>query len=310
MSKDNEKIQRLICIAKLYYIENMTQSEIAKIIGVSRPLISKFLTEAKELGLVKIEINDILNEDSEEDIANELLKKYSIQNICIVPSSSNKNLNDQIFIEYSLEYIISQYKKSYTFGIGWGNTIGSLIEKIDNKSKYIFSGTIVPLVGNAPVSYRNYHTNELARMFSEKTNLESKYLYFPFLCSSFSEKEMFLKTENFKEISAIWGKLDFAVIQIRNFPSAPDLATEARFERELQDNKAIGMFLSYYYDIDGNIIKDKNDLSIQVSLENLKKSHKVIGIINRRVHPSAIIGALKTKIFTHIIIDKDVAKLI
>ena len=45
MSADNEKIQRLISIAKLYYLENMTQSEIAKIVGVSRPLISKFLTE-------------------------------------------------------------------------------------------------------------------------------------------------------------------------------------------------------------------------------------------------------------------------
>lgn len=55
-----KKIQRLISIAKLYCLENTTQSEIVKRVGVSRPLISKFLTEARELGFVKIEKNDIL----------------------------------------------------------------------------------------------------------------------------------------------------------------------------------------------------------------------------------------------------------
>ncbi|MGL5777027.1 sigma factor-like helix-turn-helix DNA-binding protein, partial [Cetobacterium sp.] len=74
MSTENEKIQRLISIAKLYYLENMTQSEIAKIVGVSRPLISKFLTEARELGLVKIEINDILKDNVQESRSEELCK--------------------------------------------------------------------------------------------------------------------------------------------------------------------------------------------------------------------------------------------
>ena len=310
MSADNEKIQRLISIAKLYYLENMTQSEIAKIVGVSRPLISKFLTEARELGLVKIEINDILKDNIQESRSEELSKKYSLKDVYIVPSSSNKNLNDQIFMDHSLEYIFNQYKNSEVLGVGWGNTIGGIVERIDNRERYIFSGTAVPLIGNAPVSHRNYHTNELIRMLSEKTSLISKYLYLPFLCSSHSEKEMFLKTENLKEIAFLWNKIDCSVIQIRNFPSVPDLATEARFGKVLQEEKAIGMFLSYYFDIDGNILKGENDFSIQIPLESLKSNKKVIGIINKRVNPLAVIGALKTKVFTHIVIDSDVASLI
>ena len=310
MNTDNEKIQRLISIAKLYYLENMTQSEIAKIVGVSRPLISKFLTEARELGLVKIEINDILKDNVQESRSEELCKKYSLKDVYIVPSSSNKNLNDQIFMDYSLEYIFNQYKNSQVLGIGWGNTIGGILERIDSKDRHIFSGTVVPLIGNAPVSHRNYHTNELIRMLSEKTNLISKYLYLPFLCSSNIEKEMFLKTENLREVSYYWNKIDCSIVQIRNFPSAPDLATEARFGKVFQEEKAVGIFLSYYFDINGNILKGENDFSIQIPLESLKSNKKVIGIINKRVHPSAVMGALKTGFFTHIIIDSDVANLI
>lgn len=41
MNTDNEKIKKLISIAKLYYLENMIQSEITKIVEVSCPLFGK-----------------------------------------------------------------------------------------------------------------------------------------------------------------------------------------------------------------------------------------------------------------------------
>lgn len=83
---------------------------------------------------------------------------------------------------------------------------------MDSKDRHIFSGTVVPLIGNAPVSHKNYHTNELIRMLSEKTNLISKYLYLPFLCSFNIEKEMFLKTENLREVSYYWNKIDCSIV--------------------------------------------------------------------------------------------------
>lgn len=42
----------------MYYAEGATQSEIAKVFGVSRSLISKYLSKARELGIVEIKIHD------------------------------------------------------------------------------------------------------------------------------------------------------------------------------------------------------------------------------------------------------------
>lgn len=44
--------------AKLYYEHQLSQQEISKKLGVSRPTVSRLLKQARETGIVKIEIID------------------------------------------------------------------------------------------------------------------------------------------------------------------------------------------------------------------------------------------------------------
>ena len=53
--KEKELI-RLITAAQMYYEENMTQAEIAKSMGISRPSVSNLLNKARRERIVKIEI--------------------------------------------------------------------------------------------------------------------------------------------------------------------------------------------------------------------------------------------------------------
>ena len=46
-----EKQKRLAYVARRYYLEDQKQSDIARELGVSRPLVSRMLSEARELGL-------------------------------------------------------------------------------------------------------------------------------------------------------------------------------------------------------------------------------------------------------------------
>ena len=55
----DKRIERLTQVARMYYEQNMNQSEIAKAIGVSRPLVSVLLAEARECGIVTITINSV-----------------------------------------------------------------------------------------------------------------------------------------------------------------------------------------------------------------------------------------------------------
>ena len=57
MIPPEKKIERMVNVARLYYEQNMTQNEIAKELGISRPLVSILLTEARACGVVSITIN-------------------------------------------------------------------------------------------------------------------------------------------------------------------------------------------------------------------------------------------------------------
>ena len=52
----DKKTERLVNVARMYYEQDRTQSEIADRYGISRPMVSKLLKEAKEEGIVKITI--------------------------------------------------------------------------------------------------------------------------------------------------------------------------------------------------------------------------------------------------------------
>ena len=86
MIPGEQKIERMVKIARMYYEKDMTQSQIAKELNISRPLVSILLTEAKERGIVTISINDI---NSSEDKIRDLLKKrFSVNEIILVPDES------------------------------------------------------------------------------------------------------------------------------------------------------------------------------------------------------------------------------
>ena len=59
MIPPEKKIERMVNVARLYYEQNKTQNEIAKELGISRPLVSIMLTEARTCGIVTISINRV-----------------------------------------------------------------------------------------------------------------------------------------------------------------------------------------------------------------------------------------------------------
>ena len=58
MKQSQEKYKRMAYVARRYYLEDQKQSDIARELGISRPMVSRILTQARELGVVEITIHD------------------------------------------------------------------------------------------------------------------------------------------------------------------------------------------------------------------------------------------------------------
>ena len=81
MAPSKEKLLRLAHVARRYYLEDWKQIDIARELGVSRPLVSRMLGEARELGVVQITVY----EPGEESAV--LLDRLRLSTSCLLYTS-------------------------------------------------------------------------------------------------------------------------------------------------------------------------------------------------------------------------------
>ena len=262
MKSDHEKRRRLAYVARRYYLDDQKQSDIAAELGVSRPMVSHLLTEARQLGVVEITVHD--------------------------PEVEAASLLEQL--------------QSRRLGVGWGHLIGQLVTWLEKNPRHGSSVTdICLLVGNASIPARNYQSNENVRLMAQQLGASPHFLYLPALPESLEEKQILCSTEIYRQIHEEWEQIDTVLVNIGDYPSSPDFASLVRYGGLLQEHHACGRMLVYYFNEDGTVIQSDQDFAIQVPLEILKQCPNIIGVCSANTSAKAVKGALKSGILTHIV---------
>src|SRR5699024_4500647 len=82
----SRKDQR-IRIAWFYYIEGLTQNEIAKRVGLSRPLVNQILAACRAEGLIQVRLNS--SAASCAQLAARLIKKFDLRDAVVMPTPAH-----------------------------------------------------------------------------------------------------------------------------------------------------------------------------------------------------------------------------
>ena len=305
---DSAEILKLVEISRLYYEREMTQAEIAKRMNISRPVVSKLLQEARLRGIVKIDIKSPLMSD--ESLLDELCGVYNLKGGLVVPSgSADEKLLARLIISQAALYIEKLLSKVTRIGLGWGDTIGRLVDKLKgHPSVESEIGYVCPIIGSAPNDIKWYQTNELARAFAEKTGFKPHYLHAPAFPVSLENKKLFENTIEYQEILKCWRELEMVILGVGTYPSVPDQATAARFGNLLREKKAVGMIATYYFNRNGKTIYSKNDIVIRIAPDDLERIDKVFLIGGGEKKINAVRGTLKTGLVNHLITDEKTAQ--
>ena len=305
---DSADILKLVEISRLYYERDLTQAEIAKRMNISRPAVSKLLQEARLRGIVKIDIKSPLMSD--ESLLDELCGVYNLKGGLVVPSgSADEKLLARLIISQAALYIEKLLSKVTRIGLGWGDTIGRLVDKLKgHPSVESEIGYVCPIIGSAPNDIKWYQTNELARAFAEKTGFKPHYLHAPAFPVSLENKKLFENTIEYQEILKCWRELEMVILGVGTYPSVPDQATAARFGNLLREKKAVGMIATYYFNRNGKTIYSKNDIVIRIAPDDLERIDKVFLIGGGEKKINAVRGTLKTGLVNHLITDEKTAQ--
>ena len=293
-----EKQKKLAYVAQKYYIEDQKQSDIARDLGVSRPLISRMLSEARELGIVEITIHE--PGAREARLLERLKLSSSIRGGVLVEEGVNADDTNRLLSQGAVELLRQLGVRR--LGVGWGYLIGQLVSWLEENPQPNSTITdICPLVGNASIPARNYQSNENVRLMAQQMGATPHFLYLPALPDNLEEKQVLCSTEVYRQIHQQWEQLDTALVNIGDYPSSPDFASLVRYGSLLQQQRACGRMLIYYFNEDGLVIQSEQDFAIQIPIDILKRCPNIIGVCSANTSAKALRGALKSGFFTHIV---------
>lgn len=300
-----EKQKKLAYVARRYYLDDQKQSDIARELGVSRPLISRMLSEARELGIVEITIHEPGARESK--LLERLRLQSSIRGGILVEEGANDDGTNRLLSQGAVELLRRLGVRR--LGVGWGYLIGQLVSWLEENPQPDSTVTdICPLVGNASIPARNYQSNENVRLMAQQMGAAPHFLYLPALPDSLEEKQVLCSTEVYRQIYQQWEELDTALVNIGDYPSSPDFASLVRYGSLLQQQRACGRMLIYYFNEDGFIIQSEQDFAIQIPIDILKRCPNIIGVCSANTSAKALRGALRSGFFTHIVARAELIK--
>lgn len=307
---DSKRISQSVEVAKLYYIDDLDQKDIAKRLGLSRPTVSRLLQYARENQIVNIDIHNPYAKAI--DLGEQLSEKYQVD-VAVVPDNY-EGLEDTLeaVTAYAANHLLSLVEENHTIGIGWGKTINELSKQLvqlsKNESYQSPSGlNIVQLKGSVSLSHAETYAYQSINNFSQVFNTQPQYLPLPTIFDEVETKNIVESDRFMSRILKMGREADIAVFSagtVRKNALLFQLDYLTDSEKERLRKHAIGDIVSRFIDREGKIVDEElNNRTVGIQLEELKKIPHSILIANGTNKANGVHATLIGGYCNHVIID-------
>lgn len=289
----------IVKCCKLYYEENYTQNEIAGILGVSRPTISRLLKEGKDSGIVRIEVINPLKNNF-ETLERQMEKQFGMKEVIIVEDESDDRLQIRQAAKAAADYLMRIVKQGNTIGVSMGTTVKAVSSYIMNQGQ--LNLTFIPFIGGVGQSQAEIHPNEIITDLARSFGGSFKMLHAPAVVSNENIKKEILKEKSIKEVLDYAKLCNIGLVGIGSpIDPASSMMSSGYFNlydtSNLEKAGAIGDICLRFYDVNGNTEKfEFNKRVVGIELEDLKKIETMIGVACGEKKIMAIVGALNSKL--------------
>lgn len=290
----------------MYYEEGATQSAIADKIGVSRSLISKFLTKARESGIVEIIIHDDQLYPFRQ-LERKVERLYNLREVVCIESAGQET-SKKLLGEAGSDYLLRVMKDGQIIGFSSGTTLYEVAKAIHSPPVFR-SVTIVPLVGGVGNERVDIHANSIAAKIGAALNAQYELLHIPVMVDTKEAGEVLIRQPSIQRVVKLAEKANIAVVGIGGSPEHSTMVKSylgTEHQRIMEDREIVGDICYNFIDQFGKPVPNSwNERVLSLELEKLKKIPLVIGIASGMEKVAAIKAALDGRLI-HVLITDDV----
>ncbi|WP_062239275.1 sugar-binding transcriptional regulator [Fictibacillus sp. FJAT-27399] len=291
---EQEKLKKVIEAAKLYYLLDYNQNQIAAELGISRPTVSRLLQQAKTEGIVQIKIMDPTN--GIEQLARELEEKFNLKKAIVasIPQYESTSIKKGLG-EKAAEYLYEIVKDGDRIGVTWGTTLYNVACQL--KQKFVKDVKVVQLKGGISHSETNTYHSEILDLFGKAFNTVPTHLPLPAIVDHVVVKQAMEADRHIKRILDMGKDANIALFTIGPVKSESLLFQLGYFsEEDLKHihSKAAGDICSRFIDEEGEILNASlNERTLGIDLKDLKQKEHSILVAGGQQKIDGIYGALK-----------------
>lgn len=314
VQKHNE-IALISQVAHMYYDLGMLQPEIAQRMFFSRSKVSRMLTQARELGIVEINVKHIV--DRAPAMEKLFHEHFGVKEALIITCFEPENEHDTFttLTDFAALHIAGVLRGPMTVGISNGKTVNAVVGKLNRRNPCTLD--VVQLMGSASSTFM---AEEARNMVDEVVSLfggKGHFLNTPLYIDDKYARDVLVQDP---VVSGVFDKMrecDVVITGIGEFvesqghiPPWYGYLTE-RHIAELRQKGAVGSVCAQYFDRDGHIIDcEWNEKCIAMPLKDVRSAPLSIGIASGKSKVPAILGALRGGFINAIVTDTATASMI
>jgi DNA-binding transcriptional regulator LsrR (DeoR family) len=300
--------------AELYYIRDLNQGEISRLLSMSIATVSRLLAQARAEGIVQITVERDPNELV--PLARKLSDALSVH-VSLTPGRTDNPAGaGRLCAVAAAPAVADEIPMAGVLGTAGGYTIAALAGALPKTERPGL--TIVPIVGgmhagDPPLLEINAITDRIAGRLGATTIR----LFAPGLLDSPDTKEALLADSVVKVTTDLWGQIDCALVGVSGVPGSkvgyPTVMDqlEGDVRRRLIAKGVVGDIAGHLFTIDGGLVEDDwASRLLCISFEMLRDSGQVIVVAAGSHKVQSIIGCTRTGVVSHLYTDEPTASAI
>lgn len=299
-------LEFLTRMASLYYLEGKTQAEVARTLGISRQKVQRLLRQARELGIVEINIRNLTAVSL--DLEKQLKRHFKLKDVIVAASHPAEVERRQSVARAAASYLERHLADGKVVTVGMGRNTGE-IPDFYHPSRSI-NCTFISAMGSSPHAGESINPNDICQKLASNSKGQAIHLHAPAYVESKQVRDILFAQEAVGPILSKAKKADIAVVGIGT-PS--DDTTLVRMDcismteaKRLANSGAVGDVLGAYFDIAGRVIDpDMHGHLVGLTLEDLRNIDTVIAVVSEKGKSKALLGALRTGVIHILITDSD-----
>lgn len=306
-----ESIRIINMILTLYYLEEMTQTEIAQRLGFSTAKVNRLLLQAREQGYVNITIKTPFQQLFE--LEDRLKAVFGLQDAIVIPavaeaSSTPLNALGNIASEFLLEHL----REGDVLGVGGGSAVSAILQALAPTRKYDVE--VVPLLGAVQGEITN-DVNYLATHIAERLGGRAYQLHAPAFVDTREHGETLRSMGPVKEILDIARRANIALVGVGTVDAEVSrfvqfMALSADEMRSIAEScGGVGDINASIYNLEGQpCAHEYADRVVGLTLAELKSIPYRIGVAATAAKALPLYGALRGGYLHALITDETAAR--